>query len=151
MDSPGYTVVPCIFYICIRNVIKYPHPAAIMDILDGYHRYIGVSQVIRENPDFDRPWELRLCTFTEEKAKQFIFQNNQKNKMKRVDSNSMNQYSPANSVVEKLNSNPTSNLRGIITKTGNIDPAFLAAVIGNYYFSMSHNQEVFNKGNAGCG
>ena len=108
---------------------------AIMDILDGYHRYISLSQVIRDNPDFDYPMEIRIVSFSEEKAKQFIYQKDQKTKMKQIDSAAMNQYSPANAVVTSLNTNPGSNLRGMITKTANIDPAFLAAIISFYYFN----------------
>ena len=79
--------------------------------------------------------EIRIVSFTEEKAKQFIYQKDQKTKMKQIDSAAMNQHSPANTVVTQLNTNPTSNLRGMITKTGNIDPAFLAAIISFYYFN----------------
>lgn len=107
---------------------------AIMDILDGYHRYIALSKVFQEQPDFDYPLELRICSFPEEKAKQFIYQKDQKTQMKKIDSESMNQYNPANTVVTNLNTNPGSNIRGLIAKSSQIDPAFLAAVIGSYYF-----------------
>lgn len=40
--------------------------------------------------------EIRIVSFTEEKAKQFIYQKEQKTKMKQIDSAAMNQYSPAN-------------------------------------------------------
>ena len=115
---------------------------AIMDILDGYHRYIAISQVVREFPDWDYPMEIRIVSFTEEKAKQFIYQKDQKTKMKQIDSAAMNQYSPANTVVTNLNTNPGSNLRGMITKTGRIDPAFLGAVIGSYYFGEKRKYSV---------
>ncbi len=42
--------------------------------------------------------EIRIVSFTEEKAKQFIYQKDQKTKMKQIDSAAMNQYSPANTV-----------------------------------------------------
>ena len=109
---------------------------AIMDILDGYHRYIAISQVVREYPEWDYQMELRITTFTEEKAKQFIYQNDQKTQMRRINSESMNQYSPSNIVVEKLNTNPGSNIRGQINRNnGNIDFSFLSAVIHAYYFN----------------
>lgn len=86
--------------------------------------------------------EIRIVSFTEEKAKQFIYQKDQKTKMKQIDSAAMNQYSPANTVVTNLNTNPGSNLRGMITKTGRIDPAFLGAVIGSYYFGEKRKYSV---------
>ena len=62
--------------------------------------------------------------------------------MKQIDSAAMNQYSPANAAVTQLNTNPTSNLRGMITKTGQIDPAFLGAVIRSYYFGEKRKYSV---------
>ena len=107
-----------------------------MDILDGYHRYIALSRITREYPDFDYQMEIRLVNFTEEKAKQFIFQKDQKTRMRRVYSNSMNQYSVANQVVDYLNTSPKSNIQGEINRNkGNIDYSFLSALIAYYYFS----------------
>lgn len=114
----------------------------IMDILDGYHRYIAISRAMRDDPDFDYPMEIRIVSFSEEKAKQFIYQKDQKTKMKKVDSESMNQYGPANTVVMQLNSNPISHLRGKITKTGAINPSFLNAVITSYYFNENRKYEI---------
>lgn len=109
---------------------------AVMDILDGYHRYIAISQVVREFPDWDYPMEIRLVNFTEEKAKQFIYQKDQKTQMKRIDSEALNQFSPSNMVVDKLNGNPNSNIRGLISRNdGQIDYSFLSAVIASYYFA----------------
>ena len=68
---------------------------------------------------------IQLVTFPEEKAKQFIYQEDQKTQMKRIDSAAMNQYNPANTVVTKLNSDPNSNIRGMIVKNnGKIDPSW---------------------------
>ena len=106
-----------------------------MDILDGYHRYIALSRITREFPDFDYQMEIRLVNFSEEKAKQFIFQKDQKTRMSRVSSNSMNQYSVANQVVDYLNTSSKSNIQGEISRNkGNIDYSFLSALISYYYF-----------------
>ena len=79
--------------------------------------------------------EIRIVSFTEEKAKQFIYQKDQKTKMKQIDSEALNQFSPANMVVDKLNGNPNSNTRGMISRNdGQIDYSFLSAVIASYYF-----------------
>ena len=59
-------------------------PPKMMDILDGYHRYIAISQAVRDNPDFDYTMEIRIVSFSEEKAKQFIYQKDQKTKMKKI-------------------------------------------------------------------
>lgn len=110
-------------------------PPRIMDIIDGYHRYIAISKVCMEDPEFDYPMEIRIVSFSEEKAKQFIFQKDQKTKMKKADSESMNQFSSSNQVVDGLNTNSSSNLQGMISRNGgNIDYSFLSAVISSYYF-----------------
>jgi len=106
-----------------------------LDILDGYHRYIAISRLITEDKNFDYPMELRLVSFSEEKAKQFIYQKDQKTKMRQIDSNSMNQYNPANIIVNQLNSEPSSNIQGMINRNGGqISFMELSAMIDYYWF-----------------
>ena len=73
------------------------------DILDGYHRFVAMRELIEENPDFDYVMELRISEWVENQAQQFIFQQDQKTKMKATDSKSFNQFSLANRIVERLN------------------------------------------------
>lgn len=106
-----------------------------LDIIDGYHRYIAISRAMIENEDFDYPMELRLVNFSEEKAKQLIYQKDQKTRMRQVDSAALNQYNPANIVVSQLNADPSSNLQGMIGRnSGNINQADLSAFINAFYF-----------------
>ena len=110
-------------------------PPKMMDILDGYHRYIAISQALRDNPGLDYEMEIRIVSFSEEKAQQFIYQKDQKTQMKRVDSATMNKYNPANVVVDTINSSPRSNLQGEISRNnGNIEYPFLSSLITYYYF-----------------
>ena len=114
-----------------------------LDIIDGYHRYIAISRVMMENKDFDYPMELRLVSYSEEKAKQLIYQKDQKTKMRQVESNSLNQYNPANIVVDQLNSEPGSNIQGMINRNGGmISHADLAAFVGAFWFT---NRKVTRK------
>ena len=107
-----------------------------LDIIDGYHRYIAISRALLENKDFDYPMELRLVNFSEEKAKQLIYQKDQKTKMRQVDSAALNQYNPANIVVDQLNADPSSNIQGMIARnSGAISHADLAAFVNAFYFS----------------
>ena len=86
---------------------------------------------------------IQLVTFSEEKARQFIYQEDQKTKMKRIDSAAMNQYNPANTVVTKLNSDPNSNIRGMVVKNnGKIDPSLLSALISSYLFDNTRKATV---------
>ena len=73
------------------------------DILDGYHRYIAMSKIYSLDPKFDYNMELRIVQFETDTAKQFIWQEDQKTKMKKADSASFNQEDSANKIVERLN------------------------------------------------
>lgn len=106
-----------------------------LDIIDGYHRYIAISRAMLENEDFDYPMELRLVNYSEEKAKQLIYQKDQKTKMRQVDSAALNQYNPANIVIDQLNSDPGSNIQGMVARNGGkINQADLSAFIHAFYF-----------------
>lgn len=88
------------------------------DILDGYHRYIAMSQIYDIDNSFDYPMELRVVMFHEEKAKQFIFQEDQKTKMKKTESDTFNQYNAGNIVSERLNIDPKCDIAGMISRNG---------------------------------
>ena len=101
------------------------------DILDGYHRYIAISELTNNDPDFDYTMELRLVSFSEEKAKQFIWQEDQKTKMSKADSATFNQYKASNIIAQRLNS---GTLRGIVNSNGGIiDTAVLTNILDYTY------------------
>lgn len=105
------------------------------DISDGYHRYMAMCQEIDSNPDFNYQMELRLISFDENRVKQFIFQEDQKTQMKKIDSASMNMNNPANLVCERLNRDIMFNLKGKVTRNSDyIDFAELASIIDFIYF-----------------
>lgn len=85
------------------------------DILDGYHRYLAISMLYNLDKSFDYNMELRIVQFDDYKAKQFIWQEDQKTKMKRVDSEAMNQTAIPTKVIARLNTDPTFNLSGKIS------------------------------------
>lgn len=113
------------------------------DITDGYHRYIAMSNLYNEDKDFDYPMELRITNYSEDKSRQLIWQEDQKTKMARIDSESMNMNSCANKVVQRLNVSPTFNLAGQLnTNKGIINSAELAEIIRATYFPVS---KIFSK------
>lgn len=69
------------------------------DIIDGYHRYISMSNLYNVDNNFNYDMELRIVAFSENKAKRFIWQEDQKTKMTRVQSNAMNTSTYSNKVV----------------------------------------------------
>ena len=120
------------------------------DISDGYHRYISMCQLKDADPDFNIPMELRLIAFDDNKVRQFIYQEDQKTKMRKIDSESMNMDAPANIIVERINNDPMFNLRGKINRNnGNINQGDFAEVIKYFYLSgknitSSSNREIIS-------
>lgn len=111
--------------LSIRNISAF-------DILDGYHRYVAMQRLVLMNKDFDYTMELRIVCFPEEKAKQFIWQEDQKTKMSKIDSDSMNQNSISNQVVARLNQrNPFAGL--INNNNAIIDAGILSRLITTYF------------------
>lgn len=60
------------------------------DILDGYHRYIAMSNRYNLDETFDYPMEIRIMFASEENAKQFIYQEDQRTPLAKSDANAMN-------------------------------------------------------------
>jgi hypothetical protein len=106
-----------------------------LDISDGYHRYISACQLRDMNPEFDYPLELRILNYSEDKAKQFIYQEDKKTFMKKIDSRSMNMNRAANIVVTRVNENIRCNLKGMISRNdGAINFGELADLVDYFYF-----------------
>lgn len=101
-----------------------------LDILDGYHRYIAMSKMLSQYPDFDYEMELRIVQFTEDKAKRFIWQEDQKTKMRKIDSDSMDSAKISNKIVERMNNDSSFILSGKISRNkGIINAAYLSNII----------------------
>lgn len=99
-------------HMLIINQIKF------FDIVDGYHRYRAISKIVTKNPKFDYQMELRIVCFSETKARQFIWQEDQKTKMSKVLSDSYNQSDYSVFITEKINEaypNTVSRNKGIIS------------------------------------
>lgn len=106
------------------------------DIFDGYHRYLGMARVWDINHDFDYPMELRITMFSVSKAKQFIFQEDHKTKMKRVDASTFDQSNYGNVVSTRLNTDPESMLIGKINLTdGIINAGYFNQELSKIYFN----------------
>lgn len=75
------------------------------DVTDGYHRLLAMGRIHDKNPNFDYPIEIRITHFAEDKTKQFIYQEDQKTKMRKLDSDSMNMFAQENVLLERMNQN----------------------------------------------
>lgn len=105
------------------------------DIADGYHRYMAMAAIHDEDSSFNYPIELRIIHFTDEKIKQFIFQEDQKTKMRKIDSDSMNMSSPENLVTERVNEDPGFIFSSGISRNGGIiNYGEFARCVRQFYF-----------------
>lgn len=92
----------------------YSTPNGMLNLLDGYHRTLAISQIIDFNPNFDLTMEIRLVNFSQSKAEAFIFQADQKTQMKRIVSDSYNPNDVGNMICQKLNDDKRCNISGMI-------------------------------------
>lgn len=105
------------------------------DISDGYHRFLAMCEESDENINFSYPMEIRIINFTDEKTRQFIYQEDQKTKMAKDNSNAMNANRPSNNVIDKLNEMSTFEFKGQIgLNEGSINYVELSNVIEYFYF-----------------
>lgn len=112
------------------------HNLTAFDIFDGYHRYLGMGRNYDKNNKFDYPIELRITNFPVSKAKQFIWQEDHKTKMKKVSAATYDQRNPGNMVIQRLNADTTFNLYNQINlSNGIIHYGYLAQIINLVYFN----------------
>lgn len=117
--------------ICSLNIKSIDH----FDITDGYHRFVALCRVCDIDKDFNCNMELRIINFTEDKANQFIYQEDQKTKMRKLDSDSMNMDKASNIVATRLNENVRCNFKGLISRNDGIIPfGEFAEIIHYFYF-----------------
>lgn len=105
------------------------------DISDGYHRYLAICEEGDTYQEFNYPMEIRITNFGDEKVRQFIFQEDQKTKMSKTNSKSMDMNRSSNAVVDRLNESTTFNLKGQIGRNdGTVNYASLSDLIEYFYF-----------------
>ncbi len=115
------------------------------NVIDGFHRYIAACKASDADPCFEFNWELRIVNFSDDKAKNFIYQEDKKTPMKKVDSNSMNMNDAANIVVTKLNENARCNIKGLINRNeGLINFGEMSELIRFFFFKEINKKESNN-------
>lgn len=111
------------------------------DISDGYHRYVTFCSIHDDDKEdnFDYNMEFRIINFPDDKVQQFIYQEAQQTKMRKIDTNSFNMSNAANVVVTRLNENPMCNLQGLISRNqGIIHFGYLADFVNYFYFKNTN-------------
>lgn len=112
------------------------------DIIDGYHRFLGINKCKTIDEEFNYHMELRITHFNVEKAQRFIYQEDQKTKMTKVDSDSYNMSSPGVIVSNKINENSLCNIKGYIGRNNSrINMGKLSELITFLWFSGPKKDE----------
>lgn len=101
------------------------------DIIDGFHRFRAAINTKIKNPDFQFNFILNIMNFTEDKACQYIEQEDKRNKISKSYLASMDKSSPTNIIIDKLNNTLDSPVRGKIERAhrGEIDKAILFSLL----------------------
>jgi len=115
----------------ILTIIK----AKSLDIIDGFHRLVALEQAANMDKKWDYPMELRISNYSEGKGQRFVYQEDQKTKMRKIDSDSFNVEDEAVKCVSRLNEDPACNLSGQINRNeGLISLAEMAAIVQKLHF-----------------
>lgn len=101
------------------------------DIIDGFHRFRAAINTKIKNPDFQFNFILNIMNFTEDKACQYIEQEDKRNKISKSYLASMDKSSPTNIIIDKLNNTLDSPVRVKIERAhrGEIDRATLFSLL----------------------
>lgn len=114
-----------------------------IDIIDGYHRYISMTNVKDNASDFQYNTILNIMNFGEDKAKRYIVQENKRNSIAKSKIKSLDVDNRGSAVVKYLNENSQSNLKDMITTNkGSLIKFGLLSDLINYNFPMKSNQDV---------
>ena len=114
-------------------------------ILDAYHRYIALCKASDEDENFNYNMELRIVNWEDLKSQTFIWQEDKKTQLKKIDSNSLNMNDAANIIVTRINENPRCNIKGLISRNdGLINFGELAELIKFFYLKKSIRKEEEN-------
>lgn len=108
------------------------------DILDGYHRYIAMSNLYNLDETFDYPMEIRILFLSEENAKQFIYQEDQRTPLSKADSNAMNKNDAGVKVCRFVKQKLGNE---IVSQQGIINEALLVKLIDLLYIKNNTTYE----------
>ena len=87
----------------------------VLTILDGYHRSLGIVGALRENPNLDYNFEIRITNFNVDKARQFIVQEDKRNPINKEYIKSIDETDKITFIINTLNQDSSSELQGMIT------------------------------------
>lgn len=119
-----------------------------IDIIDGFHRYLSMTNAKDDNSNFEYRTIVNIMNFTEEKAQRYIVQEDKKNKINKDYIKSIDNSDRGNAVVKYLNETSTSYLYRMISnqnEVGKISFATLSSAISNSFELNPTELPIINK------
>jgi len=99
----------------IRGNLVIPEESVI-DIIDGFHRYLEMTAVKDENPDWEYTCIFNIVMFNEDKANKFIIQRDKKNHLTEEQVVMSNKTDLITLAITNLNNSDNFHLKGSIDK-----------------------------------
>lgn len=110
-----------------KNLNKWILLSGKLNIIDGYHRYLGIGAALREK-DIELNFEIRLTNFDTDKAKKFIVQEDKRNPISKEYIKSIDDTDLSTQLINRLNQNSKSELKGKITTDNSTTTSGLSLV-----------------------
>ena len=89
------------------------------DLIDGFHRYSAITELLLENPDIEFNFGIWIMNFDENKSCRFIAQEDKRNKINKTYTKSLDALNGDNfssRIVKVLNENNNSPFKGKLTR-----------------------------------
>jgi hypothetical protein len=112
---------------------------ATIDLIDGMHQYISMTEYKSLHPEWDYNTEVRVVAFNDEKANRYILQRNNKNHLTDEEKTEKKQ-DEANFVINRLNDSFNFILKGTVK-----DKLFVINKILNQLFNLDKNDKTISR------
>lgn len=89
------------------------------DLIDGFHRYSAITELLLENPDIEFNFGIWIMNFDENKSCRFIAQEDKRNKINKTYTKSLDTLNGDNfssRIIQVLNENNNSPFKGKLTR-----------------------------------
>jgi hypothetical protein len=121
-----------------------------LDVIDGWHRLVAARKAYYEDPSVNFYLKVRIVHWDIDRAKAFIYQKSLGSQLDPFAKKVYDVYNPINQIINKINTNPKSNLKGKIgsDKTDNDKIKFdIFYDTLNILFDVKTNGEVVSVSN----
>lgn len=122
-----------------------------IDSNDGWHRELAILDALRDEPNIQMNWGIKIANFNESKAAYFVEQQNKRNPLRKAVAESLNKNRLSNLVVDEINKDIKSPLRNKVATDYNAIRLNQAYILYNvlsdaieYNFQLENRKDVFD-------